>query len=154
MAEGAFRQMLQSGAPGIRRIFDWLTEKLNTPGSGFEIALGRSSANLDDFAARVGGLSWKEWESRGVVSDIHPNNFKPAFTEAADNARVIHFNLDELPLSTVLADGARGFNVYGNTTAAELHMIVNTQRYLDKTVFYLGGKPMARSDVLNLLGKR
>ncbi|MBI1923156.1 hypothetical protein HYR99_02785 [Candidatus Poribacteria bacterium] len=104
-----------------------------------EIALGRD-AYFKSLARQTGAAHWRQWAARGITRRTVQRRFGRAFHQAMKRADKIHFALDEIadPIDAV-KKGAAGFKP-GNFTNAELHYIASHLEFLNKTIFYRGGK--------------
>ncbi len=95
--------------------------------------------NLND-VSRLGGTTYGKWFDAGLTrvrpeqANLSPFKFKQAFTDAAEKAPQILFDITDLDVAKALADGAKGF-VSKNYTNAELHLIVTNEKWLGKTTF-------------------
>jgi hypothetical protein len=94
-----------------------------------------------------GATTYESWNAKGLTrvdpiqANLDPFQFQRSFTEAANNASRIHFDLTGLDIPRALREGSSGF-VRNNYTNAELFQILNNPSWLQKTEFYLNGQRM------------
>lgn len=77
---------------------------------------------------------------RPEQANLDPYYFEKAFTDAANNAPQLAFDLTDVNETRALQNGAKGF-IGDNYTNAELYRIVNNPKWLEKTVFFRDGVP-------------
>jgi len=114
-----------------------------------EIALGRDPY-FKSLARQTGATHFRQWAATGITRRTVARRFGRAFHQAAKRAEKIHFALDAIahPIDAV-KQGAAGFKP-GNFTNAELHYIATHPEFLNKTIFYRGGK-MVPSPFLSIV---
>ena len=121
------------------------TRVMASTGSGAkatrEIALGRDipGGGYKVLGELTGASTWRNWARDGITRRT-TERFGRAFSHAVKRAKKIHFSLDGIDDPAAFAQkGRRGFVNNRLYSAAELFIIKNDPKLLDKTVFYRGG---------------
>jgi alpha-amylase/alpha-mannosidase (GH57 family) len=115
-----------------------------------EVKPGAIGLGLDEFLMslrRLGATTYEKWFEQGLTqvrpeeANLSSYNFERAFSEAANKALQIVFDLRGMDVARALEQGSRGF-VNRNYTNAELHRILNNPKWLSKTTFLKYGQVM------------
>jgi hypothetical protein len=94
----------------------------------------------------MGATTYDDWFTAGLTR-VRPEEaklswykFQKSFTDAAEKAPQIVFDVTDLDVAKALVDGPRGFSVSTNYTNAELHHIITNEKLLGKTTFVNKGQ--------------
>lgn len=117
------------------------------------LGLDEGGVTLELFASRAGGSTWRQWEQHNIVTELPRGNFGVAFTEAAENAGQMQFNLDGFDIGRALTSRSTNFDIPRNATIAEFNSIIGNSSWLNKTVFYSNGVPLSLAEFRAIMAR-
>jgi hypothetical protein len=94
---------------------------------------------------RLGATTYEKWFDQGLTrvrpeeANLSSYKFERAFSDAANKAPQIVFDLSDVDVARALEQGSRGF-VSRNYTNAELYRILKNPEWLGKTTFTKNGQ--------------